>query len=61
MNKFLTVSLKSESLSKIAAKEKSKVEESLQKLYADFPSLSPHNKDEGSASSAKDQISGTVH
>ncbi|XP_005099791.1 src kinase-associated phosphoprotein 2-A [Aplysia californica] len=54
VNKFLGSTLKSESLSKNGQKEKSRITEVLQKLFADYPGLAPATGDEGSASSGKD-------
>lgn len=58
VNKFINVTLRSESLSKPAQKERDKILELLLRLYADYDSLSPSG-DEGSTSSARDTVANT--
>ncbi|KAH9494839.1 hypothetical protein Btru_017944 [Bulinus truncatus] len=53
IDRFFNFTLKSENLSKKADKEKEKIIESIQKLFADYTSLAPSG-DEGSTSSARD-------
>ncbi|CAL1526619.1 unnamed protein product [Lymnaea stagnalis] len=58
VNKFINGTLRSESLSKPAQKERDKIIDLLLRLYADYDSLSPSG-DEGSASSTRDTVANT--
>lgn len=61
VSKFVNITLKSETLSKKAENERTKLVETLEKFYAANYSLAPHSGDEGSASSHKTpSISGSI-
>ena len=61
VSKFVSLTLKSESLSKKAESERIKLVEALEKFFADNYSLAPHSGDEGSTSSHKTpSISGSI-
>uniref|UniRef100_A0A0B7ASU2 PH domain-containing protein n=2 Tax=Arion vulgaris TaxID=1028688 RepID=A0A0B7ASU2_9EUPU len=60
-NRFLKVTLQSETLSTNTENERNKILKLLQKLFADYDSLVPNYGDEGSVSSTKDgSISGSL-
>ena len=58
VNKFLTVTLKSEKLSSGSQKAKIHVLEVLQKFYDDYPIFSPVHCDDGSTSSSQLAVPG---
>ncbi|CAG5124173.1 unnamed protein product [Candidula unifasciata] len=60
ISKFLKVTLQTENLSTGAEKERKTILKLLQALFADYDSLAPGSGDEGSVSSSKDVLNGSL-